>query len=114
MGDEWWKTIETNLRGAYNYLHHAVPELKKTRGTFLAITSRLGLVRMPCYSDYGISKYAVNRLVEFAILENPEIRAFSIHPGVIATEMYDAGGLSERGIPALDTPVLCAAVYMHL
>jgi len=109
--NEWWKVLEVNVRGVYNYLHYAIPELKKTRGTFLVTTSRLAHIRLPNNSDYGLSKHAVNRLLEFAVLENPQVKAFSVHPGVVATELYNSDDIH---IPAEDSVSLSAAVYLHL
>ncbi|KZV69904.1 NAD-P-binding protein [Peniophora sp. CONT] len=109
--DSWWNVIEVNFRGVYNYLHYAVPELKKTRGVFLATTSRIAVFRLRTGSDYAISKLAVNRLIEFAVVENPEIKAFAVHPGVVETEMNRGSGTE---LPAADKVGLPAAVYLHL
>ena len=85
---------------------------------------------MPTLSDYAISKLAINRLVEFAIMgtcllmlfalgllasatENPEIRAFAVHPGVVATEMNKQSDVP-LDIKADDTVQLPAALYLHL
>ena len=47
---------------------YSIPELKKTKGAFVATTSRLAVIRLRTASDYSISKLAVNRLIEFAAL----------------------------------------------
>ena len=107
---------------------YSIPELKKSKGTFITTTSRIALLRVPSASDYAISKLAINRLIEFAIAgmcslaplssvllsgatENPEIRAFAVHPGVVATEMNKK---SDIAIQADDSVQLPAALYLHL
>lgn len=108
---------------------YAVPELKKTKGAFITTTSHIALLRLRTASDYAISKFAVNRLIEFAVVgtsfsdtygsesspvltrgasENPEIRAFAVHPGVVDTESTRNGGVP---FPAQDSIELSAAVY---
>ncbi|VDB95506.1 unnamed protein product [Peniophora sp. CBMAI 1063] len=111
--DTWWNTFEINFRGVYNYLHYSIPELKKTKGTFITTTSRIALLRLRTASDYAVSKLASNRMIEFAVVEYPEIKAYAVHPGVVATEM-NRNADSGADIPAADSVELPAAVYLHL
>ncbi|KAF5372487.1 hypothetical protein D9758_005171 [Tetrapyrgos nigripes] len=92
--DNWWKTIEVNIRGVYNTAHFALPHLSTTSGYFIAMSSAAAqLPRVPWSSAYPLSKHAVNRFVEYVIAEQPNVKAFAMHPGAIITEMskdYDA------------------------
>ncbi|KAI0288736.1 hypothetical protein BC826DRAFT_656203 [Russula brevipes] len=45
-------------------------------------------------SDYGTSKFALGRLIEFAALEHPDLRVFALHPGVIETALFAEAELS--------------------
>ncbi|KAF2002105.1 NAD(P)-binding protein [Amniculicola lignicola CBS 123094] len=81
----WWPDIETNLKGLYILLNRFIT-LTGGKGTFINLISlAVGLLR-PGISSYGISKLAASRLGEFIDLEQPEIRYFSIHPGIVQAE----------------------------
>ncbi|KAI0055782.1 NAD-P-binding protein [Artomyces pyxidatus] len=107
----WWDTIEINLRGVYNFVHFAVPHLRKSSGYLIAISSAAGHVRVPTVSDYAISKHALDRLVEFVPIEYPEVTSFAVHPGSVATDMT-----ANSTTPiSFDTKIeLSAATLLHL
>ncbi|KZV96868.1 NAD(P)-binding protein [Exidia glandulosa HHB12029] len=100
----WWNTLEVNLFGVYNTIRASAKYLRKTEGYFFAVSSVAAQIRTPGGSDYSTSKHAVNRLIEFVTQENPGVKAFSLNPGTIPTDLYDESGLREIGIPPPDTP----------
>ncbi|KAI0054406.1 NAD-P-binding protein [Artomyces pyxidatus] len=107
----WWDTIEVNLHGAFNFVHFAVPHLRKSSGYVFAMSSGAGHMRIPTASDYGISKHALDRLVEFVTIEYPEVKSFAVHPGSVATD-----GTLSMGLPfSFDTKAeLSAATLLHI
>lgn len=125
--DEWWNTWEVNVRGVFNFVRAAAPELQKTQGYVVVIGAGLAQLRYPGISDYGISKFAINRFVEYIAVEFPNIKSFSLHPGVIFTNMVES---SRADAPAkkgsfeqpdvvnsgivLDTAELPAATSLYL
>lgn len=109
--DGWWNVIEVNLRGVYNAVHFAIPHLQKINGHSVIVTSCAANVRIPFASDYCISKHALVRLVEYIVLENPSVKAFAFHPGVIPTRI---GIESLVPLPLVDTVALAAASTLHL
>jgi hypothetical protein len=46
----------------------SIPHLKQTNGYLIVISSTAAQVRVPGNSDYGVSKHAINRFVEFVDL----------------------------------------------
>ncbi|KAI0061665.1 NAD-P-binding protein [Artomyces pyxidatus] len=108
---EWWDIQEVNVRGVYNYVHYAIPELLKTKGSIVVVTSAAAQVRLPTVSDYCISKHTIGRFVEFVALEYPDVKIFNVHPGTIPTEMN-----TEAAIPLApeDKVELPAAVFVYL
>ncbi|THV00610.1 NAD-P-binding protein [Dendrothele bispora CBS 962.96] len=84
--NEWWKTVEVNIRGLYNIAHYALPHLDKTEGYFVNISSAAANSRTPFASAYCVSKHAGLRLNEFIAMEHPKVKAFSVHPGSIKTD----------------------------
>lgn len=43
---------------------------------------------------YGVSKAGMNRIAEQLVVEHPDIRAYNLQPGAVATERVVAGGAS--------------------
>ncbi|KAI9508120.1 NAD-P-binding protein [Russula earlei] len=101
----WWDVLEVNIRGTYNFIHFAVPELLKTKGQLVILTSGAAQVRIPTASEYCVSKFAINRLAEFVTVEYPDIKVFAVHPGVVKTDMFVESGIDFEvnatvGLPA--------------
>ncbi|KAI0301214.1 NAD-P-binding protein [Multifurca ochricompacta] len=107
----WWDVLEVNIRGVYNYIHFGVPELLKTNGQIVVVTSAAAQFRVKYASDYCTSKHALHRLAEFVAIENPSIRIFCVHPGVVKTELNIQ---AQGSVPAHDTAALPAATILYL
>ncbi|KAJ7451200.1 NAD-P-binding protein [Mycena galericulata] len=110
--DNWWKTMEVNIRGVYNVAHFALPELVKTKGYNVIIGSIGAQIRMPFASSYVTSKHAVNRLNEYIHIEHPDVKSFSVNPGAIKTTMADNN--PEAAPWLIDTLQLPAATLLRL
>ncbi|TFK65493.1 NAD-P-binding protein [Pluteus cervinus] len=110
--DNWWRTMEVNIRGVYNIAHFTLPELAKTKGYHIIIGSIGGQMRRPFASSYATSKHTVNRLNEYIAIENPDVKAFSVHPGAILTEL--AKNVPEVSSLLIDTLQLPAATLLRL
>ena len=114
----------------------SVPELLKTKGQVVIITSSAAQVRIPNMSEYCISKHAINRFVEFIAIgkpyfcitithqqysmsicyrfaEYPDLKIFSVHPGTIKTALYDEFGGGEGNFPISSTVGLSAATVLY-
>ncbi|VDC05648.1 unnamed protein product [Peniophora sp. CBMAI 1063] len=113
----YWNTFEVNVKGVYNYVRAAIPEIRKSEGQILVTTSGMAYMRVPNNSDYAVSKLAVNGLVEFIHLEFPNIPVYALHPGVVETNLVRSVELPDS-LPAanvpFDTPELSAATMLHL
>jgi len=107
----WWDVLEVNIRGTYNFIHFSVPELQKSKGQVVILTSGAALYRLPAASEYCISKHAINRLAEFVTLEYPDIKIFAVHPGAVETDMLVDSGLN---ITTNSTVGLAAATVLYL
>ncbi|KAJ7499458.1 NAD-P-binding protein [Mycena latifolia] len=110
--DNWWKTMEVNIRGVYNVAHFALPELAKTKGYSVIIGSIGAQMRMPFASSYVTSKHAVNRLNEYIHVEHPDVKTFSLNPGAIKTSMADNNPEAEPWL--IDSLQLPAATCLRL
>lgn len=88
--EQWWKGVETNLKGTYSMTHHFIqsqPDPKKPIGTIITVASGRAGLTTEGGSAYNINKLAEQRLMEHVQLENPTLRVFSTMPGISATGM---------------------------
>ena len=109
-----------------------MPYLKEAQGYVVVIGSGMAQLRFPRVSDYTISKFTVNRLVEYIALGalpssgdwpacelrmltrvieyKPEVKAFCLHPGTIRTGV----NFDSPQLPTPDTTDLPAATMLYL
>ncbi|KAI0312097.1 NAD-P-binding protein [Amylostereum chailletii] len=117
MGDkdptQWWNTFEVNIFGVFNFVRPALPHLVTAKGYIVVISSEVAQLRAPGSSDYGVSKHALGRLVELIVTEYPGIKAFTVHPGKIPTQMAADCKLDPR-VPLPDSVELPASTLLHL
>ncbi|TMW41400.1 hypothetical protein DOY81_013520 [Sarcophaga bullata] len=92
------RTINTNLRSMYQLITLAVPELKKTKGNIVNISSVCGLRSFPNLVAYNISKAGVDQLTRSVALDLglSGVRCNAVNPGVIVTGLHKSGGMSEE------------------
>jgi len=84
------KIIAVNVRGVYLSLQNVIPEMAKTGGGSIIITSSIaGLKGFAGLSAYVTSKHAVVGMMRSAVLEATPlgIRINTIHPAPIETRM---------------------------
>jgi NAD(P)-dependent dehydrogenase (short-subunit alcohol dehydrogenase family) len=90
--DEWWRSIEINLRSVLLCSHAVLPGMvARRRGRMINIASGAGTVAIPYGSAYVISKTAMIRLTETLALETEAygVAIFAIHPGTVRTAMTE-------------------------
>ncbi|KZS86877.1 NAD-P-binding protein [Sistotremastrum niveocremeum HHB9708] len=110
--EDWWRTVEVNVRGVYNVAHFAIPHLNKTSGYFVITSSITAQSRIAFASAYVLSKLAVGRLNEYMAREYPNIKTFAFHPGAIKTALSGENSfLAPRLIDSLQLP---AATLLRL
>lgn len=88
--DEWNQIMDINSTGVFLGTKHAVPAMQKSGGgSIINISSTAGLVGSGRGSAYGASKGSVRLFTKYTAIQHAEdgIRANSIHPGPIDTEM---------------------------
>ena len=107
--DEWQKTINVNLTGAFLYSRETVRSMiSRKKGKIINITSMWGLVGSSCEVHYSASKAGLIGLTKALAKElGPSgITVNAIAPGVIDTDMNRS--LSDEDIKALEveTPLM--------
>ena len=103
---EWDRVMDSNLRSVYLMIRAAAPELIKTRGAIVNVSSVAGGSRpYPNLAAYCVSKAGVRLLTECAALEYAPhgVRVNAVSPGVVVTELHtvtqavpDYAGFLER------------------
>jgi NAD(P)-dependent dehydrogenase (short-subunit alcohol dehydrogenase family) len=85
----WWKDFEINVKGTFlmtaGFLRLA-KESHLALPTIVNLTTNVSLTP-PSLSSYFTSKIAVVKFTEFIAVENPEVVAYSLSPGIVNTDM---------------------------
>ncbi len=87
----WRRLLETNLTGVFSCLRAAMPQLRRTHGHVVVVSSVSALWPDASGPAYQASKAGVLALVRAVALEEHErgIRFTSILPAMVATELLD-------------------------
>ena len=88
--DEWNRIMDINSTGVFLGTKHSVPAMQKSGGgSIINISSTAGLVGSERGSAYGASKGSVRLFTKYTAVQHAgdRIRANSIHPGPIDTDM---------------------------
>ena len=85
----WRRYIDTNLTGPFLVTKHAIPHLRKTRGSIVNIGSTRSQQSEPDTIAYSASKGGIASLTHsLALSLGPDIRVNCIEPGWIATDTF--------------------------
>lgn len=76
----------------------AVPELIKTQGNIVNVSSVNGIRSFPGVLAYNISKTAVDQFTRCVALElaSKNVRCNCVNPGVTVTNLHKRGGMDEE------------------
>ena len=86
----WDRIMDINGKGVFLGTKYAIPEMRKAGGgSIINISSTAGLRGSPTAAAYGASKGAVRLFTKSTAIQyaKDNIRANSVHPGVIETDM---------------------------
>jgi SDR family mycofactocin-dependent oxidoreductase len=96
---QWQDVIDVNLTGVFNTIEATLPHLLRqgTGGSIIVTSSSAGLKGQPFTLSYTAAKHGVVGIVNAIAIEYGEygIRANSVHPCGVRTDMGDAPGLME-------------------
>ncbi|VDB85697.1 unnamed protein product [Peniophora sp. CBMAI 1063] len=108
----WWNSFEVNIFGVYNFVRPALKHLEKSNGYAIVISTISAQLRFLNISDYGVSKHAIGRLVEYVALEYPGVHTLAVHPGTVDTDMTRGSGIPEEYLT--EKPELVSAVLLAI
>lgn len=98
--DDWWRTMEVNLRGVALCTHAVLPGMvERGRGRIVNVSSGAGAVSTPYYTAYTVSKAALIRFTECLAMETGQhgVSLFAISPGTVLTAMTEYSLGSDEG-----------------
>ena len=88
--DAWGKTIDVNLKGVFNGMRAAMPDMiNRGQGTIITISSGAAHNPIEAWSSYCSSKAGAYMLTQCADKEAREhgLRIMGLSPGTVATDM---------------------------
>jgi short-subunit dehydrogenase len=92
--------MRVNFFGTLYATHFALPHIKRTRGSLVAISSLTGKRGIPSYAVYGASKFAVQGLYEALRVE---VARDGVHVGIVSPAFVDtplrSNVLGPDGVP---------------
>lgn len=98
----WYEQLmKINFWGSVWCTHAALPALKTTRGSIVAVSSLAGLVGVPGRTAYSATKFAMTGFFEAlrAELKTAGVSVTTAYPGVVATQIRHRG-FNAAGAPA--------------
>jgi NAD(P)-dependent dehydrogenase (short-subunit alcohol dehydrogenase family) len=103
---DWFRPFEVSVKFIQFWATHFLPKARPN-ATYISLTAGTAAVpaaMMPMNSAYTAAKIAGLKLDEFIALENPSLRVFSLHPGIVDTRMYQkmTEATPMKGKPAPD------------
>ncbi|MQA35631.1 SDR family oxidoreductase [Modestobacter roseus] len=96
--DEWWRVVESHVRGPLLLVHAVVPGMvERGQGRVIDLGSGLSTRGRDLYSAYSVGKTGLMRLTEVlhAGLAGTGVHAFDLSPGVVETAMSVAMSIHE-------------------
>ncbi|KAK5107797.1 hypothetical protein LTR62_000665 [Meristemomyces frigidus] len=85
--EEWRKAFDVNFFSAVGLTQAALPELRKSRGCIVLVSSGAASNAYVTWGAYGSAKAALNHLAATLGSEEKDVTTLSIRPGVVDTEM---------------------------
>ena len=102
--EQWDRTVDVNLKGLFFTCRYAIPELMKTQGCIINLSSDAGVVGTPETAAYTASKGGVSLLTKALALELAAdlVRVNAVCPADVMTPMLegqarDFGGGDPKG-----------------
>jgi len=88
---EAWKTLyNVNVFSLVAFAKEAIPELRKSLGRIVIVSSGSSVRAYQAMGAYGSSKAAANHLAQTLALEEKDITTIALRPGVVDTNMQKA------------------------
>jgi NAD(P)-dependent dehydrogenase (short-subunit alcohol dehydrogenase family) len=108
--DAFRALLETNVVAQLALVQAALPQLKRTGGSVINLTSDAAVEGYEGWGGYGASKAALEQLNAVLAVENPTVRFWALDPGDMRTRMHQDAfpgeDISDRPDPEVVAPVV--------
>ncbi|CAB4423991.1 unnamed protein product [Rhizophagus irregularis] len=94
--DEWKRSYDVNFFSIVNLIKKSLAQLKQNKGVFVSVSSGAATNEYYGWAAYSTTKAALNMLTTTFALEEPDVVAISIRPGVVDTDMQKL--IREKGM----------------
>jgi len=84
---DWRYNLEVNLLGPFNLIRASADALRRQKGRIVNVSSGAANLALESMSAYCTSKAALNHFTRVLAVEEPELTALSVRPGVVDTDM---------------------------
>lgn len=83
----WKRLFDVNFFSIITLVQEALPQLRKSKGSIIMISSGAASKGYRGWGAYGSSKAALNHLASTLSVEEPEVTSIALRPGVVDTDM---------------------------
>jgi len=87
--EKWKALFDINFFSLLHTIHAVVPELRKSKGSIVFVSSGAAVRGVPGWGPYSASKAAMNSLTATLGVEESDITSIAIRPGRVNTAMID-------------------------
>lgn len=100
--DAFDRMMDINVRAVFDLTQRCLPQLERTRGAIVNVSSVTGTRAFPGVLAYCVSKAAVDQMTRCMALDlAPKgIRVNAVNPGVVRTNLHRNGGMDEASYQA--------------
>lgn len=109
----WFSDFEVNVKGTYILAHYYLKAVES--GTLIMIGTLGASFTAPGMSAYSGSKMAMLKLAEYLDAEQPNLRVFTVHPGIVAATESGRGMVVDQLTPfAHDKGIQTGGLSLYL
>jgi NAD(P)-dependent dehydrogenase (short-subunit alcohol dehydrogenase family) len=95
-------------------LQHMLPDLRRSRGRVVNISSDAGVEAYEGWGGYGAAKAALDHASAVLAVENPDLHVYAVDPGDMRTAMHQAAfpgeDIGDRPVPERIVPAILGLV----
>ena len=85
--NDWQNNLAVNFLGPVALIQAALPQLRESGGRIINVSSGVAVTTIAGSAAYSSAKAALNHFTRILAVEEPEVTALTLRPGIIDTEM---------------------------
>ncbi|CAJ2504494.1 Uu.00g118880.m01.CDS01 [Anthostomella pinea] len=109
--EEWRRAYDINVFSAVALIKEAIPELRKSKGRVVFVSSGAASGAYAGWGSYGTSKAALQHLCAHLAVEEPSITSVAVSPGKVDTVMQKQ--IRDEGKTGMSAEVHASFVDEH-